>query len=93
MWAPLRILNDPHTAVGLHSVEQFRADSDFSGPMVVLSTAHPAKFAPVVEKATGVIPQSPDSLGALRSLKTEVITLDNSQDKLRSVILDRARTR
>ena len=83
-------LADPHTAVALHSVERFRAQSDFKGPIVVLSTAHPAKFAAAVEKATGVLPPFPDRLRALQSVETEVITLQNSQDQLRAVILDRA---
>jgi threonine synthase len=33
--------------------------------MVVLSTAHPAKFPEAVEKATGVKPPMPDALARL----------------------------
>jgi len=80
-------LADPHTAVGLRAAENFRRESDFSGPIIVLATAHPAKFSPVVEKISGVQPRTPEGLRTLGSRKTEVLVLENSQEKLRSVIL------
>ncbi|HSJ91366.1 MAG TPA: threonine synthase, partial [Ilumatobacter sp.] len=43
---------DPHTAVGLAAARAVRRDR--SVPMVVLATAHPAKFPDAVEAATGV---------------------------------------
>ncbi|KAI9596965.1 threonine synthase-like protein [Syncephalis fuscata] len=43
---------DPHTAVGVKAVEKLRAErSDCDGPIICLSTAHPAKFDEAVEKA------------------------------------------
>src|ERR1700733_2073342 len=49
---------DPHTAVGLAVAE--REPRDPAVPMVVLSTAHAAKFPDAVEAATGVRPALPD---------------------------------
>ena len=47
----------PHTAVGLHAARARRGDP--AVPMVVLATAHPAKFPDAVEAACGVRPALP----------------------------------
>jgi threonine synthase len=49
-------LIDPHTAV---AVAALRRDPGLEGPVVVLSTAHPAKFPEDVAKASGVTPALP----------------------------------
>ncbi len=54
---------DPHTAVALAVAEKETRDP--SVPMVVLSTAHPAKFRDAVSAACGVAPQLPDWLADL----------------------------
>ena len=54
-------LIDPHTAVGVAAAERVRSD----GPVVVLSTAHPAKFPDAVRRATGQIPALPPRLSGL----------------------------
>lgn len=54
------VLADPHTAV---AVAAARAESGLGPtPMVVLSTAHPAKFPEAVERACGRVPEEPDRL-------------------------------
>lgn len=55
-------LLDPHTAIGVHVARQQLADT---APMVVLATAHPAKFPQAVQDASGVVPALPDRLGDL----------------------------
>jgi threonine synthase len=55
------VLVDPHTAVGLSGV----LDEQVPGPVVVLATAHPAKFPDAVEQATGVRPALPLALADL----------------------------
>ncbi len=57
------MLLDPHTAVGLVAAREARGDP--SVPMVVLATAHPAKFPDAVEAATGVHPALPAHLADL----------------------------
>jgi len=57
------VLIDPHTAVGLRAEREGLAMDVH--PHVVLSTAHPAKFAETVEQATGQIPQIPAKLAAV----------------------------
>jgi threonine synthase len=63
---------DPHTAVGLAVAEKETRDP--SVPMVVLSTAHPAKFPDAVKAACGVEPALPDWLGGLYA-RTERVTV------------------
>jgi threonine synthase len=53
------MLVDPHTAVGIAASHR----EDFGAtPMVVLSTAHPAKFPDAVERACGRLPEQPERL-------------------------------
>jgi threonine synthase len=56
-------LVDPHTAVGLAVAEKETRDPAL--PMIVLGTAHPAKFPDAVEVACGVRPALPDWLSDL----------------------------
>jgi threonine synthase len=57
------MLVDPHTAVGIGAARAVARDPDV--PMVVLATAHPAKFPDAVERATGIRPALPDHLADL----------------------------
>jgi threonine synthase len=51
---------DPHSAVGWEGVDKlFRENRIAGGPLGVLSTAHPAKFAETVEPLTGPVPVPP----------------------------------
>jgi threonine synthase len=56
-------LIDPHTAVALAVAEKETRDP--AVPMIVLGTAHPAKFPEAVEAACGVRPGLPDWLSDL----------------------------
>ena len=56
---------DPHTAVGIAVAE--KEPRDPAVPMVVLSTAHPAKFPEAVEAACGQRPPLPEWLSDLES--------------------------
>jgi threonine synthase len=68
---------DPHTAVALAVAEKETRDP--SVPMVVLSTAHPAKFPQAVEAACGVAPKLPDWLADLATRKERVTVLGVDQ--------------
>ncbi len=59
----LGLLIDPHTAVALKVARKHQ--DDHNQPMVVLSTASPAKFPDAVHKATGVRPDLPPFLAEL----------------------------
>ncbi len=52
-------------------------DRDPAVPMVVLATAHPAKFPDAVEEATGVRPALPAHLADLFDRPERITTLPN----------------
>jgi threonine synthase len=68
---------DPHTAVALAVAEKEKRDP--SVPMVVLSTAHPAKFPDAVKAACGVTPALPDTLADLGRREERIVVLPANQ--------------
>lgn len=77
-------LIDPHTAVALHAAYKMRGRT--SGPQVVLSTAHPAKFPDAVREATGVVPALPQRLAGLYEGAEKVTVLGNDKALVRAHI-------
>jgi len=75
-------LVDPHTAVGLRAAFAHKG----SEPVVTLSTAHPAKFADAVAKATGITPQLPPRLADIMTRKEEYAVLENSEERVKEFI-------
>ncbi len=55
-------LLDPHTATAMRVARQI---DDGHCPMIVLATAHPAKFPEAVKEATGLRPTLPSRLAGL----------------------------
>ena len=55
----------PHTAVGLEAARRFRTVHGADVPIIVLATAHPAKFPETLEAALGVRPPEPEALARL----------------------------
>jgi threonine synthase len=78
---------DPHTAVGYAVAQQHRRDREV--PMVVLATAHPAKFPDAVAKATGERPRLPARLGDLMERAERVDGLPNDLAALETMIDER----
>jgi threonine synthase len=68
---------DPHTAVALAVAEKEKRDP--SVPMVVLSTAHPAKFPDAIKAACGVAPALPDWLADLTKRNERITVLPADQ--------------
>ena len=54
---------DPHTAVGVAGARSASPGAGAAGPVVILSTAHAAKFPEAVAAATGTTPACPASVG------------------------------
>jgi threonine synthase len=80
---------DPHTAVALAVAE--KEPRDPSVPMVVLSTAHPAKFPDAVEHACGVRPALPDWLADLPGRRERVTVLPADQAAVERFVLSASR--
>lgn len=76
-------LIDPHTAVAVAAAPQ----SD--GPVVILSTAHPAKFPDAVAQATGQTPPLPQRLAGLYEGVERVDTLPGQLANVRDYIVNR----
>jgi threonine synthase len=76
-WREAGYCVDPHTAVALAVAEKEARDP--AVPMVVLSTAHPAKFPDAVEAACGQRPRLPDWLADLPDRKERVSVLPADQ--------------
>ena len=80
---------DPHTAVGVVAGRGAMRDG-FGGPLVHLSTAHPAKFPDAVEDATGEKPQIPPRLARLLDLPERYDTLPADLAAVQAYIDQRA---
>jgi threonine synthase len=80
---------DPHTAVGIAVAEKETRDPAL--PMVVLSTAHPAKFPDAVETACGVRPALPDWLSDLESRPEKVTVLSPDQAQIERFVMAASR--
>src|SRR6266581_327262 len=82
-------LIDPHSAVGVAVAEKETRDP--AVPMVVLATAHAAKFPEAVEAACGVRPRLPDWLAGLTERPERAVTLPVDQAAIEHHILSMSR--
>ena len=91
---------DPHTAVGYVASKRYIKKRKASScachccrpelpAVVTLSTAHPGKFLEVVEKATGKTPELPEQLKKLSGLEKQSVIIENSDEALKSFLLER----
>ena len=78
-------LADPHTAVGIKGLENF-CNNNQTG--IVLSTAHPGKFANVIEPIINDKVILPEQLENLLTMKKQSILISNDYDQFKSVLLD-----
>ena len=89
-WRDAGYLLDPHTAVGVVSGREVLA-GDPATPLVVLGTAHPAKFPDAVRAATGQHPALPDHLADLHDRAERFTVLPSDRAGVERFIRDRAR--
>jgi threonine synthase len=82
-------LLDPHSAVGVAVAEKESRDPAL--PMIVLGTAHPAKFPDAVAAACGVTPSLPDWLADLPHRRERVTMLPADQGAIERHILAASR--
>jgi len=86
------MLIDPHTAVAVAAAwAQKDVGPRGDAPMVALATAHPAKFADAVERATGIRPELPPALAEIMEKREEVAVLPNDINAVARFIRERAR--
>jgi threonine synthase len=80
-------LLDPHSAIAVHVASGVRSAS----PMVVLATAHPAKFPDAVMAATGVRPALPERLADLMARRESYKVLPSDLKMVEDYISARSR--
>lgn len=81
-------LLDPHTAAAVHVAAGKPAGAV---PMVVLGTAHPAKFPAAVEAASGIHPALPAWLGGLMKAEEKYTVLPSDLKMVEDYVSRRAR--
>ena len=89
-WKDAGYLLDPHTAVGVSVGRSVLARAPAT-PLVVLGTAHPAKFPQAVRDATGVEPALPPHLADLHDRQERFSVLPNDLQRVEDFIRERAR--
>jgi threonine synthase len=88
------VLLDPHTAIGVAAARaELAAAGDRGAPMIALATAHPAKFADAVERATGIRPATPPALAEMMERRERITTLPNDIAAVSRFVRERARRR
>ncbi len=75
---------DPHTAIGVFAAKQKQQRNI---PVICLSTAHPAKFADTVEKATGAAPAPPPSIADILERESRCETMTADENLIKSFIV------
>ena len=76
----------PHTATALHVLERLRAQ-DERGDYAIVATAHPAKFAEVVEPVFGHAVAVPEALARWLARPSHSLPLTADDDALRALLL------
>ncbi|WP_448662311.1 threonine synthase [Sphingomonas sp. CJ20] len=82
---------DPHTAIALAAARRAGIAADI--PVVTLATAHPAKFADAVERATGNRPHVPARVGDLHERQERYDVLPATFEAVTAYIAERAKPR
>lgn len=87
---------DPHTAVGIHAALEERKNNTSKGSLVVLSTAHPAKFSEAVSLALQnepgfnfdeeVLPEEFKKMMAAETKK--IFAKSNTIEEIKSIVID-----
>jgi threonine synthase len=88
VYATRQYVLDPHTAVGVHVARKVKGDG---GPLIALSTAHPAKFPDAVKAATGVRPALPARLSDLLDRPERIERLPASAEAVARFVSERSR--
>ncbi len=86
LWREALYLCDPHTAVGVCAARREAAVRGARTPLIVLGTAHAAKFPDAIEAATGVRPPLPAHLSRLLAGQEHFTILPNDQGEIENFI-------
>lgn len=89
-WDRHKLLLEPHGAVGWRGLLDYAATESIVGvPVVVLETAHPAKFPEAIETTLGFSPEAPETLARLDDLAEDFDRLSADYPGFRDYLRDR----
>jgi threonine synthase len=81
------ILIEPHGAVGIKGLTDYRNKTQDNTFAVTLETAHPAKFPGEVRKVTGIDPEPPRNLKEIEEKEAQMDFLDTEYIKFKEYLL------
>ena len=88
VWQRTGKLLDPHTAVGYLAARRYLETAKDKPEILVLATAHPAKFSEVVERSIGSAPELPDRLAAYLEKEKVATMIGNETAELKSFLIE-----
>ncbi len=89
VWKSCGLLVDPHTAVGIAAAKLALASGMAKdAQIIVLSTAHPGKFAETVLRATGRTPEMPGRLAACLTRPKKAVSIGKTFPELSRYLLE-----
>lgn len=83
------ILIEPHGAVGIKGLYDYRASTEDPTLAISLETAHPAKFPKEVQSITGINPPLPASLEELEYKQEKFANLANDYFEFKKYLLEK----
>jgi threonine synthase len=90
-WRDCGTMLDPHSAVGMAAARAHRARHPGGAPLIVLATAHPAKFPDAIEQAIGIRPALPPRLADLMDRPERLVRLKNDLTAIEDYVRAQAR--
>ncbi len=85
-YAESGLIVDPHTAIALTCAKRLHPETE--GPMVVISTAHPAKFSDTIAESIDRRIELPSTLTSLQDRRERYGTIDPDANELKRRILE-----
>ena len=89
VYSRFHYIADPHTAVGVLGWEAYRREHAEPAQGLVLATAHPAKFAEVVNRANGLTPPLPERLAACLQRPKLSLSMSTRYEDFKEFLLTR----
>lgn len=81
-------LLDPHGAVGYLALKDYLFETEENHNSIILETAHPAKFADIIQPILDVKIEVPETLASCMNKQKKSIKLSNSFEEFKTFLLD-----
>jgi threonine synthase len=83
-----RYIIDPHGAVGYRATRSYRQSRKSGEHIIILETAHPAKFAGTVKEALGMDIEMPDRLASVLKKKKSAQKISTRFEEFKSCLIN-----